>query len=248
MLKHFLLRFNHRFGVPAHDPDVAHRPVETQVCLDVVLCFKHRRRVARDNTVKYRWRTLQLLPSRDQPSYAVVTVEVIESLDSQLSVQYRGVGERLSPLRKLRLVRASSATSTDVPHTRTCHTSMATALADAGLRCWRPSIRSEWPGRLAMASLPMGPRGCKEMQPAHEGSPHPSRQPGGQRYRRQSAGGCPFEGSRESWGSTGARPKSTWRLRARPWRAIEFQWGPPDLLTWQVELVTFMLAPLELVS
>ena len=59
------------------------------MCLDAVLCFKHRRRVARDNTVKYRWRTLQLLPSRDQPSYAGATVEVIESLDSQLSVQYR---------------------------------------------------------------------------------------------------------------------------------------------------------------
>ena len=60
------------------------------MCLDAVLCFKHRRRVARDNTVKYRWRTLQLLPSRDQPSSAGVTVEVIESLDSQLSMQYRG--------------------------------------------------------------------------------------------------------------------------------------------------------------
>ena len=32
--------------------------------------LKYRRRVGRDNTVKYRWRTLQLLPDRGRPSYA----------------------------------------------------------------------------------------------------------------------------------------------------------------------------------
>ena len=31
---------------------------------------KHTRKVARDNTVKYNWRTLQLLPSTERPSYA----------------------------------------------------------------------------------------------------------------------------------------------------------------------------------
>ena len=30
-----------------------------------VLCFKHTSKVARDNTVQYQWRTLQLLPSTD---------------------------------------------------------------------------------------------------------------------------------------------------------------------------------------
>ena len=58
--------------------------------LDQILCFKHRRKVARDNTVKYNWRTLQLLPGKERPSYAGAQLEVHEGLDGQLLVQYRG--------------------------------------------------------------------------------------------------------------------------------------------------------------
>ena len=60
------------------------------LCLDTVLCLKYRRRVGRDNTVKYRWRTLQLLPDRARPSYAGSVVEVLEGLDGRLSVQHEG--------------------------------------------------------------------------------------------------------------------------------------------------------------
>ena len=45
-----------------------------------VLCFRNSRRVAWDNTVKYRWRTLQLLPGIERLSYAGSNVEVIEML------------------------------------------------------------------------------------------------------------------------------------------------------------------------
>ena len=62
VLKDFLVRFNTRFGVVAQHPEVAYRPLEPDACLDSVLCFRHSRKVARDNTVKYRWRTFQLLP------------------------------------------------------------------------------------------------------------------------------------------------------------------------------------------
>ena len=62
VLDDFLDRFNERFGVPAQEPEPAYRPTDPQLCMDTVLCFKHTRKVARDNTVKYRWRTLQLLP------------------------------------------------------------------------------------------------------------------------------------------------------------------------------------------
>jgi ribosome-binding protein aMBF1 (putative translation factor) len=55
-----------------------------------VLCFKHRRKVARDNTVKYHWRTLQLLPGSEPKSYAGKSVEVWERLDGELSVLYEG--------------------------------------------------------------------------------------------------------------------------------------------------------------
>ena len=60
------------------------------MCLDTVLCLKYRRRVGRDNTVKYRWRTLQLLPDRGRPSYAGSVVDVLEGLDGRLAVQHEG--------------------------------------------------------------------------------------------------------------------------------------------------------------
>ena len=57
--------------------------------LDGILCFKHRRKVAKDNTVKYNWRTLQLLPGTKRPSYAGVYVEVQKRLDGQLVLRYQ---------------------------------------------------------------------------------------------------------------------------------------------------------------
>ena len=61
-----------------------------QRALDEILCFKHTRKVARDNTVKYQWRTLQLLPGTERPSYAGVQVEVLEHTDGRLQIRYQG--------------------------------------------------------------------------------------------------------------------------------------------------------------
>ena len=58
--------------------------------LPSVLSYKYHRKVAKDNTVKYRWRTLQLLPTPDQPSYAGIRVEAEERMDSSLVVCYQG--------------------------------------------------------------------------------------------------------------------------------------------------------------
>ena len=63
VLKQFLPRYNRRFQVPAQCPDPAFRPLPPDLRLGQVLCFKHKRRVARDNTV-------QLLPDRQRRSYA----------------------------------------------------------------------------------------------------------------------------------------------------------------------------------
>ena len=90
VLDDFLDRFNERFGVPAQEPESAYRPTDPQMCMDTVLCFRHTRKVARDNTVKYRWRTLQLLPGIERPSYAGSNVGVIEMLDGQLVVEHHG--------------------------------------------------------------------------------------------------------------------------------------------------------------
>ena len=76
--------------VPARESEAAYRAVDEGVRLDRVLCFKYRRRVARDNTVRYRWHTLQLLPCTDRPSYAGAAVNVLEGLDGRLAVQREG--------------------------------------------------------------------------------------------------------------------------------------------------------------
>ena len=80
VLADFLPRFNQRFRVPPQHSETAYRVLDPQMCLDTTLCIKSRRRVGRDNTVKYRWRTLQLLPGTDRPSYAGAVVDVLEGL------------------------------------------------------------------------------------------------------------------------------------------------------------------------
>ena len=90
VLTDFLPRFNRRFGVPAHESQVAYRALDEGMCMEKTLCFKYRRRVARDNTVRYRWRTLQLLPGTDRPTYAGAAVAVLEGLDDSLAVQHEG--------------------------------------------------------------------------------------------------------------------------------------------------------------
>ena len=90
LLKQFLPRFNRRFGVPPQHPEPAFRPLDSELCLEQILCFKHRRKVARDNTVRFQLHTLQLLPQTERPSYAGAAVEVLESLDGRLSVRHEG--------------------------------------------------------------------------------------------------------------------------------------------------------------
>ena len=90
VLQQFLPRFNRRFGAPAQCPEPAFRPMNPESRLGHILCFKHRRRVARDNTVKYYRHTLQLLPTQQRRSYAGVVVVVLEGLDGRLSLQHEG--------------------------------------------------------------------------------------------------------------------------------------------------------------
>jgi len=90
VLGSFLPRFNQRFGVPAAQPKLAYRPVDPGLDIDAVLCNKEMRRVAKDNTVQYRGKTLQLFPGVDRSSYAGTRVEVQERLDGHLLVSCKG--------------------------------------------------------------------------------------------------------------------------------------------------------------
>ena len=90
VLERFLPRLNRRFRVPTQYPEPAFRPVDPELCLEQILCFKHRRKVARGNTVRFQLHTLQLLPGRDRPSYAGAVVVVLEGMDGRLSLQHEG--------------------------------------------------------------------------------------------------------------------------------------------------------------
>ena len=63
LLARFLERFNRQFAVAPAQPQTAYRPLDPEIDLEMVLCFRHFRRVGRDNTVRYRWQQLSCLSS-----------------------------------------------------------------------------------------------------------------------------------------------------------------------------------------
>ena len=89
-LRDFLPRFNARFAVQPEHPEAVYRPVSPELCPSEILCFQDTRKVARDNTVQYHWRVLQLLPDRERPNYARLRVEVLERPDGEIIVQHQG--------------------------------------------------------------------------------------------------------------------------------------------------------------
>jgi hypothetical protein len=86
----FLPRFNARFAVPPFQAGTACRPLEPEVCLEGILCFKYQRTVAQDNTVKLGEHTLQSEPGPDRWSYARARVELQERLDGSVIVTCQG--------------------------------------------------------------------------------------------------------------------------------------------------------------
>ncbi len=90
VLGEFLPRFNERFGVPATQSEPCYRPLNSEIDIDAILCTKERRRVAKDNTIRYHGRALQLFADSDRRSYARARVEVQERLDGRVLVCYQG--------------------------------------------------------------------------------------------------------------------------------------------------------------
>ena len=90
VLQEFLPRFNARFAVAAEQAETAYRQVPDELSLTETICLKDTRKVARDNTVKYQWRVLQLLPGAERPSYAGLRVDVLERADGELLIRYHG--------------------------------------------------------------------------------------------------------------------------------------------------------------
>ena len=118
VLQEFLPRFNDRFAVAAEQPETAYRPVPDEMSLTETICIKDTRKAARDNTVKYQWRVLQLLPGAERPSYAGLRVEVLERADGELLIRYHG--EAVDFQRGHRLPRRCGAQPASAPLVRNC--------------------------------------------------------------------------------------------------------------------------------
>ena len=182
MLNDFLPRFNERFRVPSEHADTSYRVLDPGMCLDTVLCLKYRRRVGRDNTVKYRWRTLQLLPDRGRPSYAGSVVDVLEGLDGRLAVQHE---ERIIPPQEAP-PRPSILRNFD---TRTVHTTAPSRYTNG--------VSSRLEDEVAIMGTMLQADNLRDPE-----SPPHFRRRDGRQCRRRNARGCPFVGSSGNWAYT----------------------------------------------
>jgi hypothetical protein len=85
LLTEFLPAYNRRFAVAAAEPGTAFIPwVGTS--LAEILCVQEDRVVAKDNTVRYQGRSLQIPPDRHRFHYVKVTVRVHQYPDETLAV------------------------------------------------------------------------------------------------------------------------------------------------------------------
>lgn len=85
-LARYLPRHNRRFSVPATDPEPAWRRLPKGIRVDRVCCFKYRRSVGRDGTVRAGATTLQLPPKENGRSRAGQKVELHVRLDGRMII------------------------------------------------------------------------------------------------------------------------------------------------------------------
>jgi len=90
VLQAFLPRFNERFALPPGQPEPGWRPLPAVVELDHVLCFRYRRVVANDHTVRIGGLVLDLPRQAGGRSYAGRRVDVRLHLDSRITVHDGG--------------------------------------------------------------------------------------------------------------------------------------------------------------
>ncbi len=237
VLEQFLPRFNRRFRVPPQCSESAYRPLETGLRLEQVLCFKHRRKVAKDNTVKFQLHTLQLLPEPERPSYAGAVVEVLEGLDGQLRVRYEGriINAQEAPPSPVFLRNGKGSTETPV-----VPPSGANGLGQR----WAATLKS-LDSRAAdeehQADMTGGGPATSTSATVSPRKPPSCRRRGGRRFRKPGARRCRCGRSRGSWGSTEPPSRNTWMPTV-------LQGGGPSrlslqhLIQWRHNRVTFMLA------
>jgi transposase len=95
----FIPRYAKRFGCEPADPKPAWRPVPEGLDLRTVLCVRHERTVANDNTISLDGVSYQLLPPQGRNHLAHAVVEVQQWFDKSVHCVHPRYGQiRLKPL------------------------------------------------------------------------------------------------------------------------------------------------------
>jgi len=86
VLRHFLPDHNRRFGRAPRQAEKAWRPAPEN--LDRICCFHHQRSVGNDNVVQWNGRHFQIPPQPRRFSFAGAKVQLVESLEGNVSIYY----------------------------------------------------------------------------------------------------------------------------------------------------------------
>lgn len=91
LLARFLPRHNRRFTVAPQDPEPAWVAWPKPRRFEELFCFKYRRVVQNDNTVRFGQHLIDIPPSRQRASYARARVELHQRFDGTLCVYLDGI-------------------------------------------------------------------------------------------------------------------------------------------------------------
>ena len=199
VLEQFLPRFNRRFRVPPQYPEPAFRPLDLELCLEQILCSKHRRKVAKDNTVRFQLHTCSCCQGGNVPAMPEPAVEVLERLDGGLSVRHEGriIASQEAPPSPV-FLRNGHGASASVP----VPTSGAHGLGERWTATLKP-LDSGPRTRRIKGTTPAAQPPPASPKPPLRASRRSLRGRDGRRFRKPGARGCRCERSSGSWESTG---------------------------------------------
>ena len=104
----FIPKWNKIFAREPKLKRPAYREIPKDLNLSFILCLKERRKVYPDNTIAYKSIKYQILPDPYRASYAKAEVEVLEHLNGEISILYKG---RRLKCRKIGIIKRAKGSS-----------------------------------------------------------------------------------------------------------------------------------------
>ena len=86
----FLPKYNKKFTRKPKVEEIAYRPIPEGMDLDRIFSIKEERRVQGDNTINYKARRYQILPTETRFGFVKAKVEVQKHLDGTIHIFYKG--------------------------------------------------------------------------------------------------------------------------------------------------------------